>query len=64
MTEITWLSLSGHGVYVWSVVLLFVVLVAYEVIRVRVAQRHCERIQRHMAQLEQSESSLESKGDV
>ncbi len=64
MAEITWLHLSGHGVYVWSVVLLFLVLVIYEVVRVRLAQRHCERIQRHLKQLEQSESSLELKGDV
>lgn len=64
MTEINWLYLSGHGMYVWGVVLFFVFLVAYEVIRVRLAQRQCESIQRHLAQLEQNKSSLASKGEV
>lgn len=64
MTEITWLYMSGYGGYVWSVVILCAVLVGYEVIQVRLAQRQCERIQRHLDVLAQSKSSLESKGDV
>lgn len=64
MTEMNWLYLSGHGVYVWSVVIFFIALVAYEVIRVGYVQRQCERIQKQQDLLAHTESLSKLKGDV
>ncbi len=64
MSEITWLYMGGHGIYVWGVVVFCVVLVAYELITLYQAQRQCQRQQQQLDALAQSESSLESKGEV
>lgn len=64
MTEMNWLYLSGHGVYVWSVVIFSIALVVYEVIRVGCVQRQCERIQQQQNLVAHSESLSKLKGDV